>query len=307
MKAAVIGGGGFIGSTLTDLLVQTGHDAVVFDDFSTGFRENLSASTPIVVGDVRDPVAVRRALVGIDVVFHLAASVGNRRSLEDPVSDAQANVIGTLNVLEATRLAGCRRIVFSSSAATYGEPESLPVNEGQAQRPMSPYGVSKLAAEKYVLTYGHLYDMGVVCLRYFNVYGPRQRFDAYGNVIPIFAKRIECGEPLRVFGNGRQTRDFVHVLDVARANLAAAESVKRGCFNVASGRGVSIEDLAHAMMDVAGRNVPIEYEEPRPGDVLHSVADTSLIGETLGFHAKVDLRAGLADYLSWLRSDGSPL
>ena len=198
MKALVTGGAGFIGSNLVKLLGDEGHEVAVLDDLSSGYERNLAACPAVrfVRGDVRDARAVAAAVDGAEVVFHLAASVGNTRSIEHPVLDSEINVIGTLRILEAARAASVRKIVFSSSAGIFGELMPLPIREDHPVEPDSPYGASKLAAEKHCLAYAKLYPIEAVCLRYFNVYGIHQRYDAYGNVIPIFAHRLLAGEPL---------------------------------------------------------------------------------------------------------------
>ncbi len=254
MKALITGGAGFIGSNIVRRLLELGHAPVVLDDLSSGFAENLVAEVPFVEADVRDGEAVLDAAEGCDVVVHLAASVGNARSIDDPIKDAQINVLGTLNVLQAARRHGLRRIVFSSSAGIFGELKTLPIAEDHPQDPDSPYGASKLAAEKMCLVFNKLYGMDNVCLRYFNVYGVNQRYDAYGNVIPIFADRILRGVPLTIFGDGEQTRDFVNARDVAAANIAAATAAAgvQGAFNIGSATRVTINDLAAMMQRLAG-------------------------------------------------------
>lgn len=251
----VTGGAGFIGSNVGKLLLDEGHDVVVLDNLSSGYRCNLSPFRDVefVEGDVRNHEIVSKVMQGVEVVFHLAASVGNIRSIEYPVQDSEINVIGTLHVLEAARHAGVRKIVFSSSAGIFGGLKYLPIREDHPAEPDSPYGASKLAAEKLCLAYAKLYDLEAICLRYFNVYGVNQRYDAYGNVIPIFAHRLLHGLPLIIYGDGEQTRDFVNVRDVARANLMAAEANGlSGAFNIASGTAITINHLASLIRDVSG-------------------------------------------------------
>lgn len=304
MKALVTGGAGFIGSNLVELLLGEGHEVVVLDDISSGYEENLHPDAEFVRGDVSVPGAAASAAAGCDVVFHLAASVGNTRSIDDPVRDSQVNVIGTLNVLEAARAEGISRIVFSSSAGIFGELKTLPITEDHPQDPDSPYGASKLAAEKMCLVYNKLYGMRNVCLRYFNVYGVRQRFDAYGNVIPIFAERMIRGQEVLIFGDGEQTRDFVHVADVARANYLAGTSVSAaGSFNVGSATRISINDLARVMAEAIGTPVNVVHGDPRPGDVRDSLAAVDAAAAAFGFAPSVDLVDGLRTYLEWLRND----
>lgn len=305
-RALVTGGAGFIGSNVVRLLAEEGYDVVVLDNLTTGYRQNVDGLSVVrlVEGDVRDADLVGRLMDGVAVVFHLAASVGNTRSIEHPVEDSEVNVVGTLRVLEAARRAGVGKIVCSSSAAIFGELKHLPIREDHPTEPDSPYGVSKLAEEKQCLAYAKLYDLEAVCLRYFNVYGVNQRYDAYGNVIPIFAHRMLHREPLTVFGDGEQTRDFVNVSDVARINLLAARARGiSGAFNIASGESITLNSLVAAMCEASGINPQIEHGTPRKGDVRHSQADISLAVERLGYKPTVGLREGLAEYMAWAQRE----
>lgn len=302
----VTGGAGFIGSNVVKLLVDEGHDVVVLDNLSSGYRCNLSPfpEVEVVEGDVRDYQIVSKVMQGVEVVFHLAASVGNMRSIEYPVQDSEINVIGTLHVLEAARHASVRKIVFSSSAGIFGELKYLPIREDHPAEPDSPYGASKLAAEKLCLAYAKLYDLEAITLRYFNVYGVNQRYDAYGNVIPIFAHRLLHGLPLIIYGDGEQTRDFVNVRDVARANLLAAQAKGlSGAFNIASGTAMTINHLAGLIRNVSGIDTGIEYAPPRKGDVRHSKADISAARQALGYEPVVGIADGLAEYMEWAKSE----
>ena len=301
MRVLITGGAGFIGSNVVQECLAAGCEITVLDDFSTGFQDNLPADGALrmVRGDIRDATAVASALQGAEAVFHLAASVGNVRSIEDPGLDSSVNVLGTLQVLEGMRKAGARRLVYSSSAAIFGEPRSLPIDEGHPAEPDSPYGVSKLSAEKHCLCYGRLYGWDVACLRYFNVYGVNQRFDAYGNVIPIFATRLLRDEPLVIYGDGEQTRDFVDVRDVARANWRAFESRTRGVFNIGSGQATTINHLARLMTEVSGRAGVVRHEGPRAGEVRHSAAEIALAARVLGYTPRIALEDGLRRYLPW--------
>ena len=244
MKVLVTGGAGFIGSNIVRQLVTDGVEVTVLDNFLSGYRSNLDAFPGInlVEGDIRDEKIVAKAIEDTEVVFHLAASVGNKRSMDHPLVDASINVIGTLNVLEAARRANVRKIVASSSAGIFGELKTLPIKEDHPVEPDTPYGSSKLCMEKECLAYAKLYDLEAVCLRYFNVYGPNQRFDAYGNVIPIFTFKMLRNETLTIFGDGEQTRDFVNVNDVVQANIKAALSKGvSGAFNIGSGDRITVK------------------------------------------------------------------
>jgi UDP-glucose 4-epimerase len=303
MKALVTGGGGFIGSNIVRALLARGDEVVVLDNFLSGHRENLAGlNVRLIEADIRDSSAVQGAIAQCATVFHLAASVGNVRSIEQPHQDSEINVLGTLNVLEAAREAAVEKIVFSSSAGIFGELKTIPIKEDHPAEPDSPYGVSKLAAEKLCLAYSKLYSIEAVCLRYFNVYGPHQRFDAYGNVIPIFAFHLYRGEPITIFGDGEQTRDFVHVSDVVLANLKAADyRGASGVFNIASGSRITINRLATLMRAISGCNTPIVHSASRKGDVRHSLADISAARSVLGYEPAMTLERGLDDYLSWAR------
>jgi UDP-glucose 4-epimerase len=302
MRALVTGGAGFIGSNLVKLLIDEGHEAVVLDNLSSGYRENVPAGPGVrfVEGDVRNAEAVQAAIEGCEAVFHLAASVGNTRSIEHPLEDSSINVLGTLQVLEAARHGGVRKVVFSSSAGIFGELKTVPIREDHPVEPDTPYGASKLGAEKLCLAYAKLYPLDCVCLRYFNVYGINQRYDAYGNVIPIFAHRALRGEPLLIHGDGEQTRDFVNVRDVATANYRAAMAPGvSGAFNIASGTRITINRLAAMVVESSGRHVSVQHGPARPGDVRHSLADVSAAKTAFGFDPAVTLDTGLPEYMRW--------
>ena len=301
MKALVTGGAGFIGSNVVLLLLEQGCQVRVLDKFSSGHRNNLEGlDIALTEGDIRDAETCLKACEGMDVVFHLAASVGRQRSLDFPQLDSETNLIGTVNVLEGMRKHGVARMVYSSSAAIFGEPETEAVSEDHPQNADSPYGVSKLAAEKMILSYRGLYGMDTVCLRYFNVYGRHQRYDPYGNVIPIFARRLLDRQPLPIYGDGRQTRDFLNVRDVARANYLAAIGGRSGVYNLGSGTSIAIAQLAQWMQEVSGRTVGVTHGPRRPADVPHCGANTRKAKREMGFSASVPLREGLAEYWQWL-------
>lgn len=304
MKAFITGGAGFIGSNIAKYFLNRGWEVVLFDNLSTGYRENIpdDARVTFVEGDVLDAAAVAKAVRGSDAVLHLAASVGNLRSIENPQKDSQINVQGTLNVLAAARSQQIPKFVYSSSAGIFGELKKLPIDEEHPLAPDSFYGVSKLAGELHALCYAKLYGMDVVCLRYFNVYGPNQRYDAYGNVIPIFATRKLKNEPLTIYGDGSQTRDFVHVEDVAQANfLAAATKNATGAYNIGSGTAITINQLAQWMDEIAGTGKPHQYEAPRKGEVRDSLADIRKAQKILGFKPVREMKAGLKGYWEWVR------
>jgi UDP-glucose 4-epimerase len=308
MRATVTGGAGFIGSNLVKQLLAEGHQVTVLDNLLSGYRSNLAPfpQARFVKGDVRDATAVAVALEGAEVVFHLAASVGNKRSLDDPIRDAEINVLGTLRVLEAARKAGVLKIITSSSAGIFGELKTLPIREDHPLDPASPYGCSKLYEEKICLAYAKLYDLEAVCLRYFNVYGPQQRFDAYGNVIPIFVFKMLRREPLTIFGDGEQTRDFINVRDVVQANLrAAAARGVSGAFNLGSGTRITINRLVQMIGEASDIAPVVRYGPPRAGDVRDSLADISAARSAFGFNPTVGMEEGLAEYVRWAESEVS--
>lgn len=309
MRALVTGGAGFIGSNIVELLLKEGEKVRVFDNLSSGYLINIEeyikdGRVEFIEGDVTDAAAAERATEGVDVVFHLAASVGRQRSLDNPQLDSEVNLIGTVNVLEGMRKNGVKRIVYSSSAAMFGELVTPTIDENHPQNADSPYGVSKLAAEKMILAYCGIYDITGVCLRYFNIYGVNQRFDLYGNVIPIFAKHIFAGEPITIYGDGTQTRDFVNAADVARANLIAAKSDNgTDVYNLGSGESVTINWLAEVMQEIAGKNVGVVYAPERPADVKHCKANAEKAEKVLGFKPGVSLTDGLKLYLDWYKKN----
>ena len=309
MKALVTGGAGFIGSNIVKLLLNNGVEVKVLDNLSSGYKINIQKyirqnDVEFIHGDIRDFDAINKAMNGVDKVFHLAASVGRQRSLDNPQLDASTNLIGTVNVLEAMRKNDVPKIVYSSSAAMFGELLTPTIDENHPQNADSPYGVSKLAAEKMVLAYAGIYkEITGVCLRYFNIYGVNQRFDLYGNVIPIFAKRIYSDEPITIYGDGTQTRDFVNVKDVARANyIAAVSDIKTDVFNLGSGSSITINDLAQKMIDISGKKTKIIYATERPADVKHCKANADKAKSVLNFSAEIDLDNGLTEYMYWFKS-----
>ncbi|MBD3181064.1 NAD-dependent epimerase/dehydratase family protein [Candidatus Poribacteria bacterium] len=304
MRVLVTGGAGFIGSNVTKLLYNKGYEIYVYDNFSTGYINNLNSlnGLKIIKGDIRDKESLESAIKGCEFVFHLAAHIGNVKSLENPVEDSEINVLGTLNVLECSRINKVKKIVYSSSAAIFGEPHYQPIDEKHPQNPDSPYGVSKLAAEKHCMCYNRIYDIDIVCLRYFNVYGVNQRYDAYGNVIPIFATLLLQDKPIKIYDDGEQTRDFVNVKDIAKANLMAAEKQElSGVFNIGSGKSITINSLANMMKNIINKDAEIIYSPPRKGEIRHSKADISLARDSFGFNPSDNVYENLLEYIHWLK------
>lgn len=305
MKALVTGGAGFIGSNLVQFLVNKGHGIVVLDDLSTGHQKNLKPfpSVTFVKGDVRNLETVKKAMAGCDTVFHLAANISNVKSIEFPRFDAEVNILGTLNIVEAVKELKVKNLIYSSSAGIFGEPYYQPINEDHPCNPVSPYGVGKWAAEKEVLCLSKMYGFRAVCLRYFNVYGINQRYDAYGNVIPIFITHILKGEPISIYGDGEQTRDFVHVSDLAQANLTVAEKNHvEGTFNLGFNQAVTINQLVQILREIMPEKITVIRTNPRPGDVRHSLADTSRANKVFGYKPQTNLKEGLQSYIEWFRT-----
>ena len=293
MVALVTGGAGFIGSHLVEALLGEGYSVVVLDDLSTGNEENLAS--------VRDKITLykesilsqdlKHVLRDVEVIFHLAAQINVRRSVEEPIYDLRVNALGTLNLLEQAR--DVERFIYASSGgAVYGEPHYLPVDEEHGTDPISPYGASKLAGEKYVQLYGYNYGLRYAILRYANVYGERQDARGEAGVIAIFLDRIRKGRPLTVFGTGEQTRDYVYVGDVVRANLLALK--REGVFNIATGRETSVNELIEIIAGVTGVKPEVEYAPPRKGEVYRIYLSTERAREELGFVAEVSLKEGIS-------------
>lgn len=307
MTVLVTGGAGFIGSNLVARLISQGEDVRVLDDMSSGKRENLPVNADLVEGDVSDEGVVRRALAGVEVVFHLAARTSVARSVEDPLATDMVNTHGTLAVLKASADAGVRRVVCASSSSVYGGAASLPSPESAQLLPRSPYAVSKLAGEHYCRVFYELYGLETVSLRYFNVFGPKQRPDsAYAAVVPLFVRALSRGERPVIHGDGHQSRDFTFVEDVSEANLAAAAApagVAAGeAFNIAAGHSHSLLELLETLGHLIGTIPRPVHTEPRPGDVRHSQADVDAARQALGFEARVSFEEGLRRTVEWSRA-----
>jgi len=299
MRVLVTGGGGFIGSHLVGRLAALGHRVRILDNFATGRRSNvvaLDADVDLIEGDIQSYERVHNAIAGCDLVFHQAALPSVPRSVADPLTSNATNVIGTLNVLLAARDAGVRRVVFASSSSVYGTSHELPKREDMAPMPVSPYAVAKLASEGYCRSFGEVYGLETVALRYFNVFGPRQDpRSQYAAVVPNFITSLLTGERPTIFGDGEQSRDFTYVENVVQANLLAMEAdVAPGrVYNVACGERVSLNQLFSVLRELADSGVEPVYAAPRAGDVRHSLADLTASRRDLGYEPTVDLREGL--------------
>jgi UDP-glucose 4-epimerase len=308
MQALVTGGAGFIGSNLVERLAADEHAVRVLDDLSTGYRHNVPSAVDLVHGNVADGPTIRRALEGVDVVFHQAAHRSVFRSVEHPLDTDTANVHGTLTLLDAMRSAGIKRLVYASSSSVYGGAPVLPTAEDAPTQPRSPYAVSKLAAEHYCRVFTELYGLQTIALRYFNVYGPRQRPDsAYAAVVPLFIDALRSGKQPVIHGDGQQTRDFTFVDDVVAANLAAATAPGDLCagrvYNVAGGQQHSVLELLAQLADILGVAAKPEFSAPRAGDVRHTRADIEAAHRDLGYQPTVGLAEGLRRTVSWFSAD----
>jgi UDP-glucose 4-epimerase len=303
----VTGGAGFIGSHLVEELVERGERVRVLDNLSTGSIANLEQvrdRIEWIEGDVRDEAVCRRAAAGVAVVFHEAALASVSRSVEDPRSTHDVCATGTLNMLIAARDAGVRRFVYAGSSSAYGASGRLPNREEQLPLPMSPYAAAKLAGEQYAMAFHEVYELETVCLRYFNVFGPRQDpASPYSAVIPLFIQAILAGKPPTIYGDGEQSRDFTYVANVVNANLLAAraKAVAGRTYNVATGERVSLLELIALLNRMLGTSIVPRHEAPRPGDVRHSQADIRRARDELGYAPALGIEAGMERSLAYYR------
>jgi nucleoside-diphosphate-sugar epimerase len=312
MKYLVTGGAGFIGSHIVQTLLERGETVRVLDNFSTGKPENIEElkarfnghRLEVLEADVRDAGRVEEAVNGIEIIFHEAAFVSVPQSMEEPQSCFDVNLMGTSLLFDAARRAGVRRAVVASSAAVYGESEALPLVEETSLQSLSPYALSKRVKEMYAELFTGSFGFDVVALRYFNVYGPRQRPDSmYAAAVPIFARRLLDGKPVTIFGDGGQTRDLINVRDVVRANLIASEhpAAAGGIFNVCTGVETRLLDLLDVMYELLPSSPTHQFAPPRPGDIYRSVGSPQKAAEVMGFRAEVSLADGLKEVIDWMR------
>lgn len=307
----VTGGAGFIGSNLADALVAAGYTTRVLDDLSAGYVDNVPAGAELVEGDVADEGLMRKVAEDVEVIFHLAAHRAVPRSIIDPLATDTANTHGTLTVLKVAADVGVRRVVYAGSSSVYGGAAQLPTPEMAPTVPRSPYAVSKLAAEHYCRVFSELHGLDTVVLRYFNVFGPRQRPDsAYAAVIPRFIEALRTGRPPVVEGDGLQTRDFTYVDDVVAANLAASASPAAVCrghvYNIAGNRSFSLLDLLESLGRILGVTPQPTFADARPGDIRHSRADIAAAAAALGYKPMISFEEGLRRAVDWFSSDNSP-
>ncbi len=304
-KVLITGGAGFIGSNLTKLLVKKGIEVIVVDNLSTGYMKNIEGlNIRFIHDDIRNREKMEEVMLGVDTVFHLAASVGRQKSLDAPFEDSDVNLIGTLSILEAMRINKVKKIVYSSSAAIYGELLTDTIDESHELNADSPYGVSKLAAEKMIIAYGKIYNFTTICLRYFNIFGEGQRYDFYGNVIPIFVKRALNNEDIIIYGDGTQTRDFINVKDVANVNyLSSLNSDHSFISNVGVGEAITIISLAHKIIEYTNSTSNIVFSEKREADVLHCKANIKTLIANVNYVPKKDFDRQLEEYIDWFKNE----
>ena len=308
-KVLVTGGAGFIGSQLVDRLLAEGCDVRVLDNFATGHRANLADTIDdieLVEGDMQSYERCHNAVRGCEVVFHVGALPSVPRSIQDPLTSTNANVIATLNILLASRDEDVRRVVYSSSSSVYGANEELPKHEDLQPLPIAPYAVSKLAAEGYCRSFTQVYELETVALRYFNVFGPRQDpFSQYSAVMPLFISAFLDDRPPLVYGDGEQSRDFTYIDNAVEANVLAAQAgsaaVAGQRFNIACGEQISLNRILERLRELSGREIEATYRDPRPGDIRHSLADVSHAKESLGYETRVGALDGVARAYEYYR------
>ncbi len=303
-RALVTGGAGFIGSHVADSLLAAGHSVVVLDDLSSGRRENVPAAAELVELDIRSAEAAELVSGGFDVLLHHAAQMDVRRSVADPRFDAEVNIVGTLNLLRAAVEGGVQQVIFASTGgAIYGEQERFPAGEDHPTRPVSPYGVSKLAGERYLYYFHVALGLDAICLRYANVYGERQNPQGEAGVVAIFLDRLLAGEAPTIHGDGLQTRDYVHVSDVARANVAALGRSGFHVYNVGTGVETSVVDLYRELRRAAGEDrLEAVHGPAKPGEQRRSCIDSRRVRDELGLPEPLTLRDGLARTADWFRA-----
>ncbi len=310
-KYLITGGAGFIGSNLARYILDKGGEVVVLDNFATGKRENLAGiegQYVLVEGDIRDRSAVDRAMDGCSAVFHQAALGSVPRSMEDPGTSHDVNVNGTVNILESARAAGVRRVVFAASSSAYGDQVESPKHEGMVPLPISPYAAGKVSCESYMRAYAKGFGMETVSLRYFNVFGPRQDPEgAYAAVIPAFVSRLLRDQRPTVYGDGEQSRDFCYIENVCNANWLAAHAPAAECsgavVNIACGERVSLNEILSLLRQLLDSDLQAEYQDVRPGDVKHSLADVSLAKKVIGYEPSIMFKEGLEKAIGWYREN----
>ncbi|MFV0400690.1 MAG: SDR family oxidoreductase [Oscillospiraceae bacterium] len=307
-KVLVTGSAGFIGSNLVEALLEQGVEVTGLDNFSGGLRENVeefagNSLYHFIEGDICDMDTCLRASDGADYILHQAALGSVPRSMREPLLYVKNNVEGTSNIFDAARQNGVKRVVYASSSSVYGDSQELPKREDKTGNPLSPYALSKAVNEQYAALYGRLYGLSCIGLRYFNVFGPRQNPDSpYAALIPLIFKHLESGQAMKIFGDGEQSRDFTYIGNVIQANIRAClagEDAGGSAYNIAYGERYTVNEVYAIIADAVGSSQKPEYAQPRAGDILHSLADTSRAREMLGYLPRWDFKAGIAEALAW--------
>ncbi len=307
MKYLITGGGGFIGSNIARALLKEGAQVRIIDNFSTGRKVNLTGiedKLELIEGDIRDYWTVSEAVAGVDYILHQAALASVPRSIKNPLSSSEVNINGTLNILDAARKAGVKRVVMASSSSVYGDTPTLPKHEGMVPDPLSPYAVSKLADEKYCKVFYDLYGLETVCLRYFNIFGPHQDPQSeYAAVVPKFITSFLNGKQPTVYGDGEQSRDFTFIDNAVSANLKAttAKDAPGKYYNIACGGQYTLNQLLDRLREIIGVDIKAKYDSPRKGDIKHSFADISRAEKDLGYKMIVDFKEGLKKTVDWYK------
>jgi len=306
MKILVAGGAGFIGSNLVDALIQNGHQVVVVDNLSTGQKANLNSAAKLVELDIQsEKLAEVFEAEKPQIVFHLAAQIDVRKSVADPIWDAKQNILGSINLLENCNKFAVGKFIFSSTGgAIYGDTDQIPTKEGHPENPISPYGIAKLTIEKYLHYYQQIFGLSYIVLRYANVYGPRQNSKGEAGVVAIFSSKLLAGQAPTIYGDGKQTRDYVYVGDVVKANLAALASSKIGIYNIGTGIETDVNQLAELIKASIGSSVEFEYKDSRPGEQQKSCIDYSKAQLELAWRPQVSLAEGIKETVEWFKANG---
>jgi len=305
MKILVTGGAGFIGSWVSEIFIENGHEVVIIDDLSTGKEENIPEKAELIKCDIRDFEGVDKIVSQFkpDIIDHHAAQIDVRKSVENPMNDAEINIIGTLHLVESAMRNDVKKFIFASTGgAIYGEPELIPADERTEPFPISPYGTSKYAIEKYLGYYNYVHGFDYVALRYANVYGPRQNPHGEAGVIAIFCNRILSGTPCTVFGDGGQTRDYVYAEDVARANILSL-GAPVGSYNIGTGVETSVNELIYELKKSSGADFEVDYGQERPGEVQSISLEVSHAEKVLGWKPNVDLEDGIQKTWDWFKKN----
>lgn len=302
MKVLVTGGAGFIGAHVNKLLLEAGHEVVVLDNLSHGYKETVDKRAKLVIGDINDPIKTKEALKGVNAVIHMAGLIVVPDSVKDPVLYCQNNVIGTVNLLECMRAANVKKIIFSSSACVYGTPEKLPIHEGAPLHPDNPYGASKASIESFVQVYNATFGFDVTILRYFNPFGPGEMHEPETHAIPNFIKSTLAKKPIPLYWKGEQVRDFIYIEDLARAHVDVLKLKGFNIFNIGTETGVKVKDVIDLIFKIVGYEVPIDDLGERPGDVMANYASSEKIKKEVGWSARTNLEDGLRKTIEYFKN-----